>query len=49
MTHSAFSEIGERFAAAVARRMAENLDASFVVRRPRVAFPDRGVQAGRNV
>ncbi|EJG07062.1 MAG: DUF169 domain-containing protein [Methanofollis liminatans] len=27
---------------AVARRMAGNLDASFVVRRPRVAFPGRG-------
>lgn len=26
----------------VARRMAGNLDASFVVRRPRVAFPERG-------
>jgi hypothetical protein len=26
----------------VARRMAEKLDASFVVRRPRVAFPERG-------
>ncbi|WP_067053160.1 DUF169 domain-containing protein [Methanofollis ethanolicus] len=34
--------MGVGIPAAVARRMIRNLDASFVVRRPRVAFPDHG-------
>lgn len=34
--------LGIGIPAGVARRMAGNLDASFVVRRPRVAFPDHG-------
>ncbi|WP_342676279.1 DUF169 domain-containing protein [Methanofollis sp. UBA420] len=34
--------MGVGIPAAVARRMAGNLDASFAVRRPRVAFPDHG-------